>query len=404
VSDDLGLFSDDAGDSPRRSRKQTRQRRERFRRRRRRRTVTALAGLCVLLVVGVGVLYGASQLLNIGTYDDFEGAGDGQVVVQVKPGDTTSDIARTLAEQGVVASSKAFTKAAEQRKAVIQPGFYLMKSRMSGAAAVELILSPDAKVGRVEVRGGDRLEDQTQPDGKVVDGILTRLAKGGCAGPPGKSPCATPEQMHRVAAQADLASLGVPDWAIGPASATEPKRRLEGLIMPGVYDVKPGESPEELLRSVVKDSAFQLQAAGLPQAAAGTGSSPYQLLTMASLAQSEAIRSDFGRVTRVINNRLRIKMPLQFDSTVNYPLDKPTLLTKPEDRERPGPYNTYDHPGLPVGPISAVSKDAIVAAEKPIDGRWIYFVKCDPNGTSCFAETPQEHEANKRVAQQRGAF
>jgi UPF0755 protein len=402
VSDDLGLFADGATERMGRNRRQLRQQREKFRRRRRRRSVTALAGLFVLLLVGAGVLYGASQILQIGMYDDYEGDGTGEAVVEVKSGDTISTIGQTLAKKDVVASSKAFTKAAENNRATsgIQPGFYLMKNKMSGAAAVKFILSPQAKVGRVEVRGGMRLEDLV--DGQNP-GILTQLAKASCAGAATK--CVTPEEMHQVASTADLAALGVPQWAIEPASRAEPLRRLEGLIMPGIYDVKPGEGAQELLRQVVSESAAQLEVAGLPQIAERGGVSPYEVLTVSSLVQSEAIEKDFPRVSRVIYNRLnQPAMKLAFDSTINYPLDKPTLLTKPEDRDRPGPYNTYQNFGLPPTPISSPSKEAISAAAKPQPGEWRFFVKCFKDGTSCFANTPQEHQAFIREAQQRGAF
>lgn len=406
MSDDLGLFSDDAGERPY-GRRNSRHDRQRVRRRRRRRWVTALAGLFVLLLVGGGVLYGASQLLKIGSYEDYEGAGTGSVVIEVKSGDTTSAIGGTMREQDVVASTKAFTKAAEENTdiASVQPGFYLMKSQMSGTAAVERILDPSAKVGALEIRGGMRLEDQAAPNGERTPGILSRLAEASCAEIEGQQQCVSSEELHQVAETADLAALGVPDWAIGPASQAEPKRRLEGLLMPGLYDVKPGESAEELLRSVVESSAAQLEAAGLPQAAEGTGFTPYEVLTVASLAQSEGIAKDFDKVTRVVYNRVNeAGMPLQFDSTINYPLDKPTLLTNQEDRERPGPYNSYQNQGLPPTPISSASKQAVTAAERPAEGSWVYFVKCYPDGTSCFSDTMEEHEAAIREARERGAF
>ncbi|MER7012142.1 endolytic transglycosylase MltG [Saccharopolyspora sp. NPDC000359] len=400
MTDDLGLFADEPDDRKRRAPDP-----ERFRRRKRRRVVTALAGLFVLVLVGVGVLYGASQLMQIGAYDDYDGEGTGDVVIEVKPGDTVSAIGRTLAQQDVVASTKAFTKAAEENRQInsIQPGYYLMRGQMSGEAAVAHILSPKAKVGRVDIRGGMRLEDQLAPDGGHTPGILTRLAEATCAG---ENPaCTTSEEMHHIAATADLKSLGVPDWALEDANKAEPKRRLEGLIMPGIYDVKPGESAENVLRDVVTRSAAGLEAAGLPQRAEGTEHSPYELLIIASIVQSEAITKDFGQVSRVIQNRLTHPvMKLGMDSTINYPLDKPSLLTDPKDRERPGPYNTYQNFGLPPTPISTASKEALEAAERPAEGNWRYFVKCYPDGTSCFADTFQQHQAYIDEARARGAF
>ncbi|MGW1676356.1 endolytic transglycosylase MltG [Saccharopolyspora sp. NPDC002376] len=400
MTDDLGLFADEPDERRRRTPDP-----ERFRRRKRRRLVTALAGLFVLVLVGVGVLYGASQIMQIGAYEDYDGDGTGDVVVEIKPGDTVSAIGRTLSEQHVVASTKAFTKAAEENRQInsIQPGYYLMRNKMSGDAAVAHILSPKAKVGRVDIRGGMRLEDQLAPDGGHTPGILTRLAEATCAG---ENPtCATSEEMHHIAATADLKALGVPDWAIEDASKAEPNRRLEGLIMPGIYDVKPGETAENVLHDVVTRSAAALEVAGLPQRAEGTGHTPYELLTIASITQSEAITKDFGKVARVIENRLTDPvMELKMDSTINYPLDKPSLLTDLNDRKRPGPYNTYQNYGLPPTPISTASKEALEAAENPTEGNWLFFVKCYPDGTSCFADTYEQHQAYIEEAQARGAF
>ncbi|MFC7343736.1 endolytic transglycosylase MltG [Saccharopolyspora griseoalba] len=400
MTDDLGLFADEPGEHRRR-----RPDPERFRRRKRRRWVTALAGLFVLLLVGGGVGYGAMQIMQIGSYDDYEGAGTGTAVIEVKAGETVSEIGSSMSEKDVVASTSAFIAAAAENKQInsIQPGYYMMRKQMSGKAAVERILSADAKVGRVEVRGGMRLDDQLAPDGKKTPGILTMLADATCT--KNKNDCTTSEQMHEAAATADLASLGVPEWAVEPASQADPKRRLEGLIMPGIYDVKPGAAAEDVLREVLTRSAAQMQAAGLPQAAEGTEHSPYEMLVIGSIVQSEGITKDFPKVARVIENRLAPpQMRLGMDSTINYPLDKPALLTAPEDRERPGPYNTYLNYGLPPTPISTVSKEALQAAERPAEGDWKYFVKCQKDGTSCFGKTQAEHDAFIKQAQENGAY
>jgi UPF0755 protein len=132
--------------------------------------------------------------------------------------------------------------------------------------------------------------------------------------------------------------------------------------------------------------------------------SPYQALVVGSLAEREGVEQDFGKIARVVYNRLPIPMRLQLDSTINYPLDRQTLLTTPADRDAPGPYNTYVNFGLPPTPIGAVSAPALQAALSPTPGGWIYFVKCEPDGASCFAVTPQEHDANRRLAQARGVY
>jgi UPF0755 protein len=212
------------------------------------------------------------------------------------------------------------------------------------------------------------------------------------------------DDLRKVAASGDLAAMGVPAWAASVAGKGTDSRRIEGLVAPGVYDVKPGWKADELLGFVLKNSATKIQAAGLAATTSVQGQDPYRVLVIASLIEREGVSQDFEKISRVIYNRLAQNMRLQLDSTVNYLLDKPVITTTDEDRAKPGAYNTYSFTGLPPTPIGSPSSDAIQAALQPATGNWLYFVKCEKNGLSCFAATIQEHSANKDLARQRGAY
>jgi UPF0755 protein len=374
--------------------------------RKKRRAVLWIGMAVVLVLIAAGGYYGLRQIMDIGSYDDYAGNGESDVVIQVQNGDSTGDIGATLVDAEVVASASAFIAAAEtdDRVRAIQPGYYVVKTKSSGDAAVAQIVKPEAKVGNLQITPGTQLHDITKTDGSVNPGIVTELASASCADLNGKSTCVPAEQLLASAEKADLAGLGVPDWAVGPASRAEPQRRLEGLIMPGVYDVRPGATAEELWKQLVTDSATRMQALGMPDMANETGFTPYQVLIMASLIEREAIEKDFRKVSRVTYNRLNEKMRLQYDSTVNYVLDRPTIRTNESDRLRAGPYNTYDNTGLTPTPISAPSDAAIKAAVGPERGPWLYFVRCQTDGTSCFAVTDEEHQQNRAEAQERGAY
>jgi UPF0755 protein len=45
------------------------------------------------------------------------------------------------------------------------------------------------------------------------------------------------------------------------------------------------------------------------------------------------------------------------------------------------PYNTYKKYGLPPGPISSPSSDAIEATLEPMQGDWLYFITVAPGDT-----------------------
>jgi UPF0755 protein len=128
------------------------------------------------------------------------------------------------------------------------------------------------------------------------------------------------------------------------------------------------------------------------------------VLVISSLVEKEAITPDMAKVARVIYNRLGAGRRLELDSMVNYPLDLQALRTTEADRAQPGPYNSYVVAGLPPTPISAPGKEAIAAALAPAPGPWLYFVRCQTDGTSCFAETFAEHDANVALARTNGAF
>jgi len=427
TDDELDLFSDDrtdiiptvrdrdrrhpSGRDPDRARDRDRYRdrdrdRRPPRRKRRRRTTLWVGMIIVLALIGAVGYYGLTEVLDIGSYDDYAGKGEKDVVVEVHDGESTGDIGATLLDAGVVASSKAFVKAAEddERALGIQPGFYVVRTKSSGAAAVAAMVDPKAKVGNLQITPGSQFDDITKTDGSIVPGIVKELADASCADLNGERTCVTVEELRAVVEQADLTKLGVPEWAVADASKAEPKRRLEGLVMPGVYNVKPGSTAEQLWKRLVTESATQLQAAGLPDAAADTGFTPYQVLVMASLVEKEAVEVDFGKVARVTYNRLAHQMKLEYDSTINYVLDRPEIRTQGADRQTPGPYNTYLNTDLPPTPISSPSTAAVKSAIGPDAGEWLFFVRCQKDGTSCFANTIEEHEANIATAQDNDAY
>lgn len=375
------------------------------RRRRRRKPLRWVAALVVIVLIAGGAWFGITQIFG---YDDYQGNGDADVLVQVGDGDTTNAIGATLANMDVVASAKAFVKASSDNSKVLslQPGYYVVKTKMSGAAAVAALTEPTARVGMLQVRAGTQLDDITQPDGTVTPGVFTLLSEASCATLNGTNTCVSTDDLRKTAESADLAALGVPDWAATAAAKNTDARRIEGLVSPGVYDVKPGWSAEQLLGSVLQKSATKIQTAGLTGTSDVQGQNAYQLLVIASLIEREGVKQDFGKISRVVYNRLgsRDMQRLQLDSTVNYLLDKPVVTTTNADRSKPGPYNTYLTPGLPPTPISSPGPEAIQAALQPAEGEWVFFVKCEKNGLSCFATTPAEHDHNKEIARQNGAY
>jgi UPF0755 protein len=125
----------------------------------------------------------------------------------------------------------------------------------------------------------------------------------------------------------------------------------------------------------------------------------HRVVTVASLVEKETpVASDRPRVASVMENRLRINMPLMTDPTVIYAalLDNGYRGTiYQSDLARDSAYNTYKHTGLPPGPICSPGAASLQAALHPEQSDYLYFV-ADPtaSGHSRFAKTLEEHQRN----------
>nr|WP_207165287.1 endolytic transglycosylase MltG [Tomitella biformata] len=373
-------------------------------RRRRRRGVLVLVFLVVLLA-GIGVV---SYKYLVGSTDaDFAGPGTADVVVQVVSGQTTTDIASTMLDEGVVASTGAFLSAAKGNAAIdsIHPGYYKMRTEISGADAVAKLTEANARVGALVIPEGRQLADITTVDGHVTPGIIRLISEASCVDRDERLTCVEPGELQDALIGTGPEQFGVADWAVDRVKAVpDPLRRYEGLIQAGSWDLDPDWTAGEMLTHLFTQSTASFNAMGLAETKDTTGLSPYDTLIAASLIEREAQPQDFPKVARVIINRLAVDQQLQFDSTVNYALVSQEVATTDEDRARVTPWNTYAMHGLPATPISTPGEGAIQAAEHPADGDWLYFVTVDKNGTTVFTSKFEDHEASIVTARANGVL
>ncbi|MUL84413.1 MULTISPECIES: endolytic transglycosylase MltG [unclassified Mycolicibacterium] len=376
----------------------------------RKRRATRGLSLTALIVVVIGAVFLGSKLWHgmSGSANDYAGDGVADVVIQVHDGDSTTAIAKTLQDHKVVATVKAFVDAAHQNEAIsaIQPGFYKLRTEIPAANAVERLADPDNRVGKLTIPEGRQLDDTADvKTNAVTEGIFTMISEASCVELDGNKRCVPVEELRTAAQTAPAAALAVPDWASGPVAAMpNDHRRLEGLIAPGTWNVDPAASAQDILSTLIAGSTTVYTQGGLLDTAAAMQLSPYQILTVGSLVQREAKPQDFDKVARVIYNRLAEHRKLEFDSTVNYPLDRQEVATTDDDRSQTTPWNTYMRQGLPQTPICAPGAEALAAAEHPAAGDWLYFVTIDLQGTTLFTRDYEQHLANIELAQHNGVL
>ena len=138
----------------------------------------------------------------------------------------------------------------------------------------------------------------------------------------------------------------------------------------------PKQTAVGLIKQMVAKSVEVEESLDLEAKAKALGLTPEQVLTVASILEYEANKSeDYPKVARVLYNRLKKNMPLQLDSTVSYVSKRSgDVWTTAEERANTSLYNTYEHPGLPPGPIGSPGEETIEAALNPADGDWLFFV------------------------------
>jgi UPF0755 protein len=377
---------------------------------RRRRRIVAGFATAVLIAVVVALVFVGSRLWHtvFGPDNDYSGTGKRDLVIQIQSGDSTTAVAETLQRLDVVRTVRAFVDAAHGNAAIssIQPGFYRMRTEIPAAAAVKRLADPNSRVGRLVIPEGRQLDDTTDmKTNAVTPGILTLISKATCVDLDGDQRCVPVPDLRAAAGTAAPPILMVPAWATQPVTEMgDDHRRLEGLIAPGTFNVNPSASAQTILASLISASTEQYVESGLVDTAKSLNLSPYDVQVVASLVQRESNPQDFPKVAEVIYNRLREHRTLEFDSTVNYPLDRREVATSDADRAQRTPWNTYVSEGLPATPICSPGVDALHAAEHPEPGDWLYFVTIDAQGTTLFTRDYKQHLADVELAKHNGVL
>ena len=388
----------------------TRTQRMRAQRDRRRRRTAVSVALATFIVIVVAAVFLGSKLWHsvFGAGNDFTGAGRNDVVIQIHDGDSTTAIGQTLHERHIVATVRAFLDAAHGNSSMssIQPGFYKLRTEIPARDAVKRLTDPQNRVGKLVIPEGRQLDDvQDVKTNAVTEGIFSLISRASCVQLDDQRRCVSVQDLRQAAANESPQLLNVPAWAAQQVDAMNgDHRRLEGLIAPGTWNIDPSASPPEILAVLIESSAGQYAQSGLLDTATQLKMSPYQILIVASLVQRESKPADFAKVARVIYNRLQVRQELEFDSTVNYPLDRQEVATTDADRDRATPWNTYVNDGLPATPICSPGEPALNAAVRPDPGDWLYFVTVDMQGTTLFTKDYQEHLANIELARRNGVL
>jgi UPF0755 protein len=166
---------------------------------------------------------------------------------------------------------------------------------------------------------------------------------------------------------------------------------LKGYLLPDRYRFFGDNTEREVLGKLVTEF-WNFYDDSLQRRTEELGLTIHQVIIMASIVQGETLLAhEKPIVAGLYYNRIRRRIPLQADATVQYALidESPRRLLYRDYRIQ-SPYNTYLFRGLPPGPINNPGRNAILASLFPAEHSYLYMVT-DGTGGHTFSETYNQH-------------
>jgi UPF0755 protein len=296
------------------------------------------------------------------------------VLFEVRRGESLRAIAPRLVQQGLVRDARVTTWWARLRGKAeeLHVGEYWLSPSLSTAEIIDRIASGRIATWEVVI-----------PEGLTAAEIGARLAERGLVDPSGFAAAVADPELAR--------SLGIP------------ARSLEGYLFPETYRFPRGQSGHDVARVFVEQ--FKAAWREVEPRAAQRGLAMHEVVTLASIVEKETGAPDERPlIASVFANRLRRNMRLESDPTVIYGVSGfDGNLRRSDLDDTANAYNTYQHSGLPPGPIANPGLEALRAVVDPAQSELLYFVSRN-DGTHEFSATYREHtDAVERYQRRRAS-
>ena len=298
----------------------------------------AAAGIAFTFALAFSLHLIRSNLAEVDNYPSREiTANEKLVQIEISEGELGLQIAKELAAKNITASVTSFYQLAisDPRALQIAPGTHELNLKISAKQALDQLLDPKRNVGLVSVIEGSWRSE-----------IITKL-----------------QGVGFTDVESALKKLTIPNGFSAK----------EGIFFPAQYSFAKEATAAKALQSMVDRFSIEAKKVGIKNE---------KDLIIASLIQAEGDPVDFAKISRVIYNRLKIGMPLQLDTTVQYVLKKRgSVFLSTKSTLINSPYNTYKRYGLPPTPIGNPGIAAMKAALAPAEGDWLYFITVKPGDT-----------------------
>jgi len=344
--------------------------------------VSRKGGLSVLMkwvFAGFGLmLLVTAALIAFGLWQSYHfwlraPADDAEIVqVEVFTGDGLDAVAQRLTEQSIVASSFWFRVYAtlDGTARSIQAGSFEVYPGDSYASIIDILINAESEDVAVTIPEGfmlAQIEDRiiatfaiSESDWRAVSGVGSSLSS------------------HPFITSSSKPS-GVD---------------MEGYFFPDTYRFFVSATAEDIGTRLLDEMQARVEEAGI---VVPEGWTMHEVLTLASIIEREVPNpEDMAMISDIFLKRLDIGMMLQSDATVNYITGDNNPTPTLDDLAVESLYNTYQHVGLPPGPIASPGIEAIKAVVNPMPNPY-YFYLTSPEGEVIYAENHDQHVQNKAI-------
>jgi UPF0755 protein len=295
-----------------------------------------------------------------------------EVSIYIPTGSEYEDVKRILYENGLIIHRDNFEWWADKKKydERIMPGHYVIKNGLNNNELITLL------------RSG------SQVPVKVTFNNLRNLY----------------QLAGKVGTQIEADSTAIINYLKNPSLLVEKNidsANLKGVFLPNTYEFWWNTSAEGFVKKMFEENKKFWNASRLAKAEE-IGLSKEEVVTLASIVEKETNKNDEKpMIAGVYINRLKSQWRLQADPTVVYSIgDFEIKRVLNKHKEFDSPYNTYEHLGLPPGPICIPSIASIDAVLNYTSSDYMFFcARDDLSGYHAFAKTNAEHRQNARKYQ-----
>lgn len=300
----------------------------------------------------------------------------------VEKGDSVKKISRRLKEDGIIKNTFIFETYVWllQLEGIFQPGQYGLKSGDNIASIVGELTSVNILENKITIIEGWTLRDIAKNllNKKIIQSEKDFFYLTG-----------RPAADYRKEKVDFRGGWNYDFLADRPAHAS-----LEGYIYPDTYRALAERGAEGIVEKALNNFGKKLTP-DLRAEIKQRGKTIFEVVTLASIVEREVFGNEDRKIVAdIFWRRLEIGMPLQADSTINYITQSGRARSTYEDLKIDSPWNTYKYKGLPLGPISNPSIEAIRAVIYPAPNNYLYFLTNKDGGVH-YARTSSEHARNR---------